>query len=379
MINHQPLDDSALLGMLNGTSTSGNVQIEASLIPTVSTAEKSQSVIPTSDIDFSFRNYFNKSKEGDDMKQLFGNFIYLGDLAFLAGRTGLGKSILSYTLCDGVSRGADVLGQKNECEPQKVLLYDLELGLRNIKARFRNYEPHDNFLRPDCEQIFLQTDGKLDFEIIEQHVIATGAKVIVLDNISFLSVKSLQDQDASLKLIKEAKLLKSKHDLTIILVAHTPKIRENRELSVYDISGSANLLNFLDSAVMLNRSSQDVHYRYIKSVKNRNGDDMEKIIVCEINNVDWLHLEYVGMELEKNHLQIDNDKQNEKKQKLVEIAENVIGNGSIRYNDFCNEYATQYQKTYENGKKIISQLLNNDIIVKADDGKYLINRNEINF
>lgn len=331
-------------------------------------------------IDYSFSNFLNEAKMKPDMKMMFGQYFHEGEICILAGKTGTGKSTLAYTIADGISKGNSILEQANECEPQKVLFYDFELTERNIKKRFFQYEPNENFLRPDMTKILLQHDGQFNFDIIEDDILQTGAKVIVIDNISAIVLRSLQDADTSLQLMKDATNLKNKMDVSILLIAHTPKLRETRPLELYDIAGSSHLHNFIDSAVMVGKSSQDVNLRYIKQVKSRNAGEMDNVMTVEINPENWLHFDYVGMSPESEHLQYDDLKAEQKRNELIEIAESIIGNREISYNDFCSKYAEQFGKSQETGKKIHKQLKQMNLIIKnSDDRKWIINRNEIPF
>lgn len=359
MIKNEPTTEQELLQILNGVAE---------------TTEQEKTII-----DFSFTNFLKSAKMSDDIKMMFGNYIHSNELCILFGKTGVGKSVLAYTIADGLSRGQSILEQPNECEPQRVLYYDFEMEKPHIKKRFFGYEPNENFLRPDISKIMQITDGRFDFRVIEEHIIATSPNVIIIDNISAVSLKSLQDQDSALLLMKDAKLIKDKYNLTIIMLAHTPKLRENRPIDKYDVSGSGHLLNFVDSMVAIGKSEQDVNLRYIKSVKNRNSCETDEVLVCEIDNNDWLHFGFVGMEKEANHLQQDPDRAEKKKQSLIDIARTIIGNKSIRYGDFCESYANSYSKSIVNGKRVISQLINSNIITKTPDGKYIVNGNEMEF
>lgn len=64
-----------------------------------------------------------------------------------------------------------------------------------------------------------------------------------------------------------------------------------------------------------------------------------------------------------------------KKYKLIKIAKNIIGNGSMRYKDFCNEYSTKYQRSYENGRKILTCLRSHNLVMKTGN-RYIIDDDE---
>lgn len=327
--------------------------------------------------DYTFANYLEKAKMKPDMKMIFGSFFQTGEICILAGKTGVGKSILAYQIADGISKGISILNKEMEIEPQKVLYYDFELNESHIKKRFYNYIPSENFFRPDVKELLLKNAGIFDFNIINNDIEHTGAKVIIIDNITAIALKSTQDQDTAMNLMKQATMLKMEKDVSILFLAHTPKLKENKPLELYDIAGAGHIHNFIDNAIMIGKSSQDINRRYIKQVKNRNSIENDNCLIVDITNKDWLHYEFVGYEKEEKHLQLNPEKEQAKRMRLIEIAENIIGKSALNYTDFCNQYAKQYGKTFDNGKKIISQLINKNIIIQDFHNKYIINRNEV--
>jgi predicted ATP-dependent serine protease len=327
---------------------------------------------------YKFKNYLEKAKMKPEMKMLFGRFFQTGEICILAGKTGVGKSILAYQIADGISRGISILDQENEAGAQKVLYYDFELSEGNINKRFPLYEPNENFYRPDVTDIILKNEGVFNFQIVADDIDLLDAKIVIIDNISAIALRSTQDQDTALKLMKDATMLKRQKNVSILLVAHTPKLKETRPLELYDIAGSANIHNFIDNAIMIGKSSQDLNIRYVKQVKFRNTSESDDVLLLRINNNDWLHYDFEGYDDESKHLALDQSKEEVKKSKLREIAETVFENSSLSYIEFCNNYAKLYGKTSDNGKKIIHQLIRDDIIIKGSDGrKYIINKNGV--
>jgi RecA-family ATPase len=325
-----------------------------------------------------FNEYLEKAKKASDLKKMFGDFCHAGEIIIIAGKAGVGKSTLAYTLADSIVRGNDVLQQINENEPLTVLFYDFEMNERHIKKRFSEYKTTSNFYRPDVSQMLLESDGVFNFDMVEDGIIETDAKIVIIDNISAIAVKTTSDLQTSLELIKRAIMVKNKYDVTIIFVAHTPKISENRALNEYDIAGGSSIINLVDSAVIINKSCKDVNIRYIKSVKNRSSQELDKVLVCEIKNERWLHFEYDGWDDEKNHLPaINQEKIDKKADKLRDICFKMFElKNEYNYCEFCNEYANLFKQSVENGKKIINKLLRENLIIKNPDGKYIMNENE---
>ena len=59
-------------------------------------------------------------------------------------------------------------------------------------------------------------------ESIEQSIILHDAKVLIIDNLTYLKTETEKAKDA-LPLMKELKALKNKYGLSILALAHTPK------------------------------------------------------------------------------------------------------------------------------------------------------------
>jgi KaiC/GvpD/RAD55 family RecA-like ATPase len=59
-------------------------------------------------------------------------------------------------------------------------------------------------------------------EALEDAIRKTGAKIVIIDNITHLKTGIVSVKDA-LSLTKELKALNNKHSLFILILAHTPK------------------------------------------------------------------------------------------------------------------------------------------------------------
>ena len=112
----------------------------------------------------------------------------------------------------------------------------------------------------------------------------TGAKVLIVDNITYLKNATETAKDA-LPLMKELIRLKKKFDLSILALAHTPKRDLSRPLTVNDLQGSKMLSNFADSIFAIGESAKDKNLRYLKQIKARNTEEIyhaENVATCQI-------------------------------------------------------------------------------------------------
>ena len=280
-------------------------------------------------------------------KMLFGEFWFEGELCILFADTNLGKSILAVQIGNSISRGEQIRGFKFETGKQPILYFDFELTDKQFEGRYsvkneieKKYEQHyefdENFKRceinSDAEIPENQTFEDYLNHSLERSIIETGAKVLIIDNLTYLKNGTETAKDA-LPLMKQLKALKSKYDVSVLILAHTPKRDLSKPITRNDLQGSKMLINFCDSSFSIGESHSDKNLRYLKQIKQRNTEqiyDAENVCVCQIDKpLNFLMFEFVnfGKEWEhlKQHTEKDkenlNDKVNELKQQGRSLRE----------------------------------------------------------
>jgi len=252
-------------------------------------------------------------------KMLFGGLWFEGELCILFADTGKGKSILAVQIGNSISKGNGIAVFTLEAAKQKVLYFDFELSDKQFEARystregdfFTNHYAFDgNFKRGEINQESFMPEGFNDFEkylnhSLEYEIVVTGAKVLIVDNITFLKNATETAKDA-LPLMKELIRLKKKHNLSILALAHTPKRDLSRPLTVNDLQGSKMLSNFADSIFAIGESGKDKNLRYLKQIKARNTEiiyDAENVATCQVTKPDnFLMFEFLSFGSEREHL-----------------------------------------------------------------------------
>lgn len=247
-------------------------------------------------------------------KMLFSEFWHENELCILFADTNLGKSILAVQIADSISKGEAIQGFKLEAEAQKVLYFDFELSDKQFENRYsdkfeNHYQWTESFLRveidPNAEFPKNQTFEDYLNESLEKTIIQTGAKVLIIDNLTYLKNETEKAKDA-LPLMKHLKALKSKYGLSILALAHTPKRDLTKPITRNDLQGSKMLMNFIDSSFSIGESHSDKHLRYIKQIKERHTEkiyDSENVIVCQVHKpTNFLQFEFVGFGTEREHL-----------------------------------------------------------------------------
>jgi archaellum biogenesis ATPase FlaH len=263
-------------------------------------------------------------------QMLFGEFWFEGELCILFADTNLGKSILAVQIGNSISRGEQIRGFKLETPKQPILYFDFELTEKQFEGRYsvkneikKRYEQHytfdENFIRveinPDATIPETQTFEDFLNHSLERSITETGAKVLIIDNLTYLKNETEKAKDA-LPLMKHLKALKNKYGLSILALAHTPKRDLSKPITRNDLQGSKMLINFCDSSFSIGESHSDKNLRYLKQIKQRNTEqiyDAENVCVCQIDKpYNFLLFEFVNFGKEWEHLiqHTEKDKEN---------------------------------------------------------------------
>ncbi|MEN6597953.1 MAG: AAA family ATPase, partial [Proteiniphilum sp.] len=259
-------------------------------------------------------NWIEQASKRPIPRMLFSEFWYEQELCILFADTNVGKTILAVQIADSISCGRSIPGFKLETMAQKVIYCDFELNDKQFQGRYsHNYgEPYvfsNNFLRVEInpDAVFPE-DASFELSLsnaIESVIIETGAKILIIDNITYLRHENERAKDA-LPLMKHLKMLKNKYNLSLLVLAHTPKRDLTKPLTRNDLQGSKVLMNFCDSSFAIGESSSDSSFRYIKMIKVRSTEhiyDSYNIIVCQITKPDnFLHFNFLHLDSEYKHL-----------------------------------------------------------------------------
>lgn len=237
------------------------------------------------------------------LQQIFGCCWETPGIAILFGDTGIGKSILATHIAHLITSGnTELLGLF--CEfTAKVLYYDFELSDRQFDKRFAGLPFTELLLLGDTNPAAEDVEA-FTFDHIVADLDRTGARFIILDNITALALtSSTADADVSIGIMKGLKRLQIEMGVASLVLAHTPKILPGQPLSLNHLAGSKHLSNFADSVFCIARSAQATQRRYIKQLKNRTAEEMPGVIVCDISDeMGYVSFKLIGVEEEHDHL-----------------------------------------------------------------------------
>lgn len=275
--------------------------------------------------------WIEEAKNRPIPKMLFSQLWYEGELCILFADTNLGKSILAVQVGNSISKGEGINNFTMETQKQPVLYFDFELSDKQFQNRYSNnyadnYVFDDNFLRveinPDLEMPNGVTYDDYLILSIEESILGSNAKVLIIDNLTYLNSDNEKAKEAS-PLMKKLKELKTKYSLSILILAHTPKRDLSKPITRNDLSGSKMLMNFCDSSFTIGESNQDKQIRYIKQIKQRMCEqifDADNVCVCQISKeFNFLQFEFVGLGNELEHLKQHTEK--DKKNIIYQVKE----------------------------------------------------------
>lgn len=220
---------------------------------------------------------------------LFGELIFEKELTILFSSAGIGKTMLAVQIADHISRGKSFGTMKNESQAQSVIFFDLELTKKQFQGRYcvrdlknskipwtNDFVWHSNFYRAQFNSAFFKQKNidrvEAVYNGIVRHIDKRKAKVIFIDNISWLTTRGLEASKDAGELMSRLDDLKKLKELTIIIMAHTPKKLKFTPMQMNDLAGSAAIQNFVDSIFAINRSAMDVDYRYLIQLKSRSSE-----------------------------------------------------------------------------------------------------------
>jgi hypothetical protein len=245
---------------------------------------------------------------------LLGELWHQGELCMLFADTNIGKSVLAVQIGESIARGQSIAPFTCQAPPARVLYIDFELSQAQFGLRYsKGSEDHlfsDNFFRaqynfiPDPPPNVNEND--LLIAAIEYKVKQAKATVLIIDNITCLR-GGTENSAVALSLMKSLKALKTEHNLSILVLAHTPKRRNGTQpISADDLHGSKLLINFADSAFAIGKSTLDTDLCYLKQIKQRNTRQRygaDNVCLCRIQKPGtFLHFTFEGHSAERLHL-----------------------------------------------------------------------------
>lgn len=296
----------------------------------------------------SANEWMRQAASRPDPVPLYRSLWYENEVSCLFSDTNSGKSVLAVQIAAEVA------------QTRRVLYCDFELSDKQFQSRYTDEQGNlhtfpDNFLRAEIDIDAASRSGGVFSVIaeIERAADAADAKVVIIDNISFLCNSLEKGEDAGL-LVMRLIDMKRRRGLSMLLIAHTPKRMLTSPLTQNDLAGSKRIINFMDSAFAIGRSATDEHLRYIKQVKVRNGAveyGADSVLLCEMDTEGgWLHFRDLGTVEERTQLREQTDKEDDR---VNDTIRRMLDEG-CSYQEIASTLGLSKSSTYRRAQKILA-------------------------
>ncbi len=271
-------------------------QLEKEIVPNGLSQEEHSGIITTQSVQSLLSNPEFEQKQAP--KEVFGSFLFQGEMGLLVGRNNETLSILAHDIAFFVGGG----GHKWQNEEQNfespnlpTLYIDMEMTSKQFVQRYRNaidYVPK-TFTRSEVDVLSAGSEkavlSVVKSQIIKMQNSVNPPKFVIIDHISPTLFKNAQLK----AFVGELKKVKEQYGLTVLLVSNCLNGNNKKPIIEDTLGTSKVLLNFVDSAFAIGTSFQDESVRYLKQVKCRECMKNKKVTTVQIKNQPYLSMWYV--------------------------------------------------------------------------------------
>ena len=252
-----------------------------------------------------------KAKEQKNPMKLWNEFWFEDEVCCLFSDANVGKTILAVQIGNSIAEKL-----KNG---DTVLYYDFELSKKQFELGYTDeksketFKFNDKFIRVELNTDVVKeycsaNDAAFDDVIIsgiEANINKYNSKVIIVDNITWLTnMKNTGTNGA--KLMFKLCTLKKKYQISILVLAHTPKRNLAKPITQNCLGGTKAFANFFDAMFAVGKSIVDPSIRYIKQIKVRSGEfkyDTNHVQCCNIQKENsFLGFKVIGYSSEEKLL-----------------------------------------------------------------------------
>lgn len=204
--------------------------------------------------------------EAQEIEWLWYPYIAYGKLAIVQGDPGDGKTTLILNLAAKLTKGEGLDENMKVMEPMNVIYQTAEDGLADtVKPRLLQ-------AGADCEKVLVIDESEKSLsmldERIEEALIKTGARVLILDPIqAYLgSGTDMNRANEVRNMTKQLAALAEKYKCAIILIGHMNKAAGNK--AAYRGMGSIDFYAVARSVLLVGRVEGEPNIRAMVQIKN---------------------------------------------------------------------------------------------------------------
>lgn len=204
--------------------------------------------------------------EAQEIEWLWNPYIAYGKLAIVQGDPGDGKTTLILNLAAKLTKGEGLDENMKVMEPMNVIYQTAEDGLADtVKPRLLQ-------AGADCEKVLVIDESEKSLsmldERIEEALIKTGARVLILDPIqAYLGFGTDMNRANEVRnMTKRLAALAEKYKCAIILIGHMNKAAGNK--AAYRGMGSIDFYAVARSVLLVGRVEGEPNIRAMVQIKN---------------------------------------------------------------------------------------------------------------
>ena len=238
---------------------------------------------------------FNKYKRTSTLKKKYANDAYdtfliedlieSNSLNLLVAPSFTGKTYVAIEICRAVLNGEKFLGK--QCENGSVIYFDNEMKEKYFYRRLQKLnfkDENDDFIYynnifPDVND---GNEKSLFIQQMKEFVDDYGANLIVVDSLNSssngLDENSNKDMREYMNFLNEVSAI-----CTVLVVHHTSKYNNPKNLLREDIRGASCIFNVCDNVFVIDK---DEETRNFKCLKSRNSEKLPESISFTFHNTD---------------------------------------------------------------------------------------------
>ena len=202
--------------------------------------------------------------KAEKREYLYKNLWIEKELTMFFGTANVGKSMIAVQIAEEIAK-----------KGKKVMYFDYELSDQQLSDRYEtedragHYVFSENLLRPNLDMDKYSTYKERLEKLFQRMKEATnlGIKIFIVDNITYLN-PNLQRGNEAAKFIINFKSKIEMLGISVLLLGHSPKVKDNAILTLDKLAGSKNLSNFIDSCFAVGKV-EGGRKVYIKQLKAR--------------------------------------------------------------------------------------------------------------
>ncbi len=217
-------------------------------------------------------------------RQIFGQYLYEGEIGLLAGDDNDTLSILANDIAFFVSGGGH--DWEDMSSPHIPSLYfDMRMTGVQFAHRYENASNHlpELYTRAEIDLRSMNGDKVLSIiisQIIKSQEVSSPPKFIIVDHVSSPLFKTSQIKS----FICELNNIKERYGLTILLISNCLKKKKTKPIDIDDLGTSKALVSYVDSTFVIAPSAAGEMIKFIKQLKTRSIETLKNVMtVCSMH------------------------------------------------------------------------------------------------